>query len=77
MLQDHDYFCICFFLDQDESHHLINVLRLKINSNIWLTDGEGGTYYSKVDTFTHKNIVEGSIVEYYTNQNIKPCFLDE
>ena len=58
-----------FFLDQDESHHLINVLRLKINSNIWLTDGEGGTYYSRVDTFTDKNIVEGSIVEYYTNQN--------
>ena len=58
-----------FFLDQDESHHLINVLRLKINSNIWLTDGEGGTYYSKVDTFTHKNIVEGSVLDSFMNQN--------
>ena len=58
-----------FFLDKNESHHLINVLRLKINSNIWLTDGEGGTYYCKVDSFTNKNIVEGSILKFHTNQN--------
>ena len=58
-----------FFLDRNESHHLINVLRFKINSNIWLTDGEGGTYYCKVDNFTNKNIVEGSILEFHTNQN--------
>jgi len=58
-----------FFLDQDESHHLINVLRLKLDSNIWLTDGEGGTYYCKVENFTDKNIVEGCVLDSYANQN--------
>ena len=58
-----------FFLDKDESHHLINVLRLKVDSTIWLTDGEGGTYHCRIDNFTNKNIVEGSVIESYVNQN--------
>ena len=58
-----------FFLDKDESHHLINVLRSKVNSNIWLTDGEGGTYHCRIDNFTNKNIVEGSVLASHMNQN--------
>jgi 16S rRNA (uracil1498-N3)-methyltransferase len=58
-----------FFLDQDESHHLINVLRLKLGSEIWLTDGEGGTYHCKTDNFTKENVVEGHILDSYSNQN--------
>jgi len=58
-----------FFLDQDESHHLINVLRLKLGSEIWLTDGEGGTYHCKTDKFTKENVVEGHILDSYSNQN--------
>ena len=58
-----------FFLDKDESHHLINVLRFKVDSTIWLTDGEGGTYHCRIDNFTNKNIVEGSVIESYVNQN--------
>ena len=58
-----------FFLDKDESHHLINVLRFEVDSNIWLTDGEGGTYHCRIDNFTNKNIVEGSVLDSYMNQN--------
>ncbi|MDC0521394.1 16S rRNA (uracil(1498)-N(3))-methyltransferase [Candidatus Marinimicrobia bacterium] len=58
-----------FFLDKDESHHLINVLRFKVDSTIWLTDGEGGTYHCRIDNFTNKNIVEGSVIDSYVNQN--------
>tara|TARA_B100001173_G_C15830253_1_gene480119 strand:+ start:34 stop:762 length:729 start_codon:yes stop_codon:yes gene_type:complete len=58
-----------FFLNKDESHHLINVLRVKIDSHIWLTDGEGGTYYCKIDNFTTNSTVEGSVLESHMNQN--------
>ena len=58
-----------FFLNKDESHHLINVLRVKIDSHIWLTDGEGSTYYCKIDNFTTNSTVEGSVLESRMNQN--------
>ena len=58
-----------FFLEKDESHHLINVLRQKVNTSIWLTDGRGGTYLSKIDNIKNSKIVEGEILESFSNQN--------
>ena len=55
-----------FFLEKDESHHLINVLRQKVNTSIWLTDGRGGTYLSKIDNIKNSKIVEGEILESFS-----------
>jgi len=38
-----------FFLDETESHHLSNVVRLKIYDDIYLIDGEGIAYKAIIE----------------------------
>ena len=57
-----------FCLNHNESHHLINVMRLKVNSKIWLTDGDG-TSYSVLINSLDNGIVSGKILESYKNKN--------
>ena len=57
-----------FRLNRDESHHLINVMRLRVNSKIWLTDGDGTSYLGFIDSFDNR-IVSGKILESYKNKN--------
>ena len=38
-----------FFLDEIESHHLTNVLRLKTDDEIYLIDGVGTAYRAIID----------------------------
>ena len=57
-----------FQFDSDESHHLINVMRLKIGSEIHFTDGEGGAYIGLVSSFDN-DIVSGNILNVYKNKN--------
>ena len=40
-----------FILDEKESHHIISVLRLKENSNLILTDGQGKVYHAVIIEF--------------------------
>ncbi|MDC0594072.1 hypothetical protein OAO84_01605, partial [Candidatus Marinimicrobia bacterium] len=42
---------------------------IRLANSIGLIDGEGGTYHCRIDNFTNKNIVEGSVIESYVNQN--------
>ena len=53
-----------FFLNKQESHHLINVLRKPIGTEIWLINGIGCTYRSIVQKFNN-DIVSGQIIEEY------------
>ena len=57
-----------FQFDSDESHHLINVMRLKIGSEIHFTDGEVGSYIGLVSSFDN-DIVSGNILNVYKNKN--------
>ena len=50
-----------FFLDEKESHHVFSVLRLKKDSEIILTDGEG-TVYKAIIKDLNKKIVSGNIL---------------
>ncbi|MAO86585.1 MAG: 16S rRNA (uracil(1498)-N(3))-methyltransferase [Candidatus Marinimicrobia bacterium] len=34
----------CFTLDEEETHHVLNVLRLQVDDEIWLLDGVGIAY---------------------------------
>ena len=51
-----------FFLNKLESHHLINVLRKPIGTEIWLIDGIGCTYRGIVQKFNN-DVVSGQILE--------------
>ena len=51
-----------FFLDEIESHHLTNVLRLKTDDEIYLIDGVGTAYRAIIDKIS-KDIVSGTITE--------------
>ncbi len=57
-----------FCLNHDESHHLINVMRLKVNSKIWLTDGDGTSYFVLINSFDN-GVASGEILESYKNKN--------
>jgi len=50
-----------FVLDEKESHHVISVLRLKINDQLTLTNGKG-TIYQAIINETHKKAVKGKIL---------------
>ena len=50
-----------FVLDEKESHHVISVLRLKINDQLTLTNGQG-TIYQAIINETHKKAVKGKIL---------------
>ena len=51
-----------FFLDEIESHHIINVLRLKLYDNIYLINGEGVAYKANIEKIS-KDKVSGTITE--------------
>jgi len=51
-----------FFLNKQESHHLINVLRKQIGTEIWLIDGIGCTYRGIVQKFSN-DVVSGQIID--------------
>lgn len=53
-----------FSLNKPESHHLINVLRKDIGTEIWLTDGIGSVYKAVINNI-HDNVVNGEILEVY------------
>jgi len=70
-----------FILDESESLHAINVLRLKINDRIILIDGLGKSYFGKIVLIKSKS-VEGTIQqvidkfgESKININIVPSIL--
>ncbi|MFL3027299.1 MAG: RsmE family RNA methyltransferase [Candidatus Neomarinimicrobiota bacterium] len=51
-----------FYLDKTESHHISSVLRLKINENIYLIDGNGTAYHATIEQIT-KDKVSGKITD--------------
>lgn len=53
-----------FFLNKPESHHLINVLRKDIGTEIWLTDGIGSVYKAAINNI-HNNVVSGQILKVF------------
>ena len=57
-----------FQFDSDESHHLINVMRLNIGSEIYFTDGEGGSYTGSISSLDN-DIVSGNILDVHKNKN--------
>ena len=57
-----------FQFDSDESHHLINVMRLNIGSEIYFTDGEGGSYTGSISSLDNE-IVSGNILDVHNNKN--------
>jgi len=62
-----------FFLNKQESHHLINVLRKHIGTEIWLIDGIGCAYRSIVENI-HEDVVRGQILDEfpkYGENNVK------
>ena len=70
-----------FILDESESVHAINVLRLRINDRIILIDGLGKSYFGKIVLIKSKS-VEGTIQqvidkfgESKINLNIVPSIL--
>ena len=70
-----------FILDESESIHVINVLRLKANDRIILIDGLGKSYFGKIVLIKSK-FVEGTIQQVIdkfgdnkTNINIVPSIL--
>ncbi len=57
-----------FHFDSDESHHLINVMRMKIGSEIYFTDGKGSSYIGSISSFDN-DIVSGNILKVHNNKN--------
>jgi 16S rRNA (uracil1498-N3)-methyltransferase len=53
-----------FFLNNQESHHLIRVLRKPIGTEIWLIDGIGSAYYGILQNIQN-DIVSGRILEVF------------
>lgn len=53
-----------FSLNKPESHHLINVLRKDIGTEIWLTDGIGSVYKAAINNI-HNNVVSGQILKVF------------
>ncbi len=44
-------------LPQETSHYVLNVLRLKIGSNLIIFNGEGGQYHSSIAQYEKKNAI--------------------
>lgn len=60
-----------FILNRTESHHLTQVLRLPVESKIWLLDGVGNAYRAKINSINRNNI-EGEILEEYYSYGESP-----
>ena len=61
-----------FFLDDEESHHIINVLRLKIDDKIYLIDGFGTAYSAIIDHIS-KEKVSGKITNVFPGFGEPKC----
>ncbi|MEC8839458.1 MAG: RsmE family RNA methyltransferase [Candidatus Neomarinimicrobiota bacterium] len=61
-----------FFLDETESHHLSNVVRLKIYDDIYLIDGEGIAYKAIIENIS-KEKVSGKITEVFPQFGEPAC----
>ena len=53
-----------FFLSEQESHHLIKVLRKPIGTEIWLIDGIGSAYYGTLQNIQN-DVVSGRILKVF------------
>lgn len=53
------------FLEDDEVRHLVNVMRHKAGDNIFVTDGDGNIYLSKIINVQLKREVHLKIIEKY------------
>ncbi len=59
------------FLSEEEAFHAIKVLRLSLNSSIFIIDGKGGKWLAKIKDITKKN-VSIEILESEKNFQAKP-----
>ena len=64
-----------FSLDETESHHISSVLRLKINDNIYLIDGEGTAYKATIEKIS-KEKVSGKIIDVLPDFGEPVCKID-
>ena len=64
-----------FSLDETESHHISSVLRLKINDNIYLIDGEGTAYKATIEKIS-KEKVSGKIIDVLPDFGESACKID-
>ena len=64
-----------FFLDTTESHHISNVLRLKINDNIYLIDGNGNAYNATIEKISEEK-VSGKITNVLPDFGEPACKID-
>ena len=61
-----------FTLNEKESHHLSNVLRLKAGELVWLIDGIGTTYNGVIENILPEKVT-GTIKEVYPKYGESPC----
>ncbi len=52
----------------DEHHHICNVMRHKLNDDIYVTDGKGNIYKTKINSF-EKKLLTATIIETYLYEN--------
>ena len=64
-----------FSLDTTESHHISNVLRLKINDNIYLIDGNGNAYNATIEKISEEK-VSGKITNVLPDFGEPACKID-
>lgn len=66
-----------FFIDRLDSHHLLNVLKVKEGYFIRLFDGTGKVYTAQIENIT-KNGILGKIIEVHilSPQNIRLCLFN-
>ena len=64
-----------FILDRDESHHLINVLRKSIGTELWLINGIGSAYTAVISEIAN-GIVSGEILEHFPNYGENKIHID-
>lgn len=64
-----------FSLDTTESHHISNVLRLKINDNIYLIDGNGNAYNATIEKISEEK-VSGKITNVLPGFGEPACKID-
>ena len=61
-----------FSLNKKESHHLLNVLRIKIGEQIWLIDGIGTAYKGTIENILNEKVT-GTIKEVFPNYGEPTC----
>ncbi|MCL2074808.1 MAG: 16S rRNA (uracil(1498)-N(3))-methyltransferase [Marinilabiliaceae bacterium] len=61
------------YLNQDESHHCINVLRLKKNDSIYIINGNGSKFECKIIDYQQNRCKIDIIKEEVSTQEISKC----